>query len=202
MGRFIGIAILAIIMLGCQSDAPRVIDPLADASVTLVTQDSQRVVFPTDFEGTPTVVGAIYTHCPDVCPLITANMKEIRRALGPDTARVQFVSITFDPQRDTPQRLAEYRALYSIQDPQWPFLTGDTSAINRAMATLNIVHKPVTPAGDPVDPDTASAYTFLHTDRIVVLDAQGRLRARFSGSRTPPDMVVETIEALQSEWMF
>ena len=188
----IGALLLALLMVGCQEE--RVIDDLSDTSFQLVNQDSTAVTFPNDYTGDVMVVGYIYTHCPDICPRITANMKQVRQQLdAPDD--VQFITVTFDPRRDTPSRLKGYRDAYKLDDTSWQFLTGDSTAINGFMDRMNIYHAPAPPSPD-VDSLTAirnNSYLVTHTDQITLIDQQGRVRDLFNGSRTPPDVVVDAI---------
>ena len=88
---------LAAGLIGCQQ--PNVIDDLSETSYQLLDTDSTAVSFPQDVTGDIVVLGYIYTHCPDVCPMTTANMKQAREQLSaPDDVR--FVTVTFDPLRD------------------------------------------------------------------------------------------------------
>lgn len=170
---------------------------LADTSFALLNQDSSAVSFPDDYLGTPIVLGTIYTNCPNICPQITANMKEIRRAV-PDTSAVQFVSVTFDPRRDTPAQLAAYRKQFGLTGTSWSFLTGDTTTIGRLMDRLDVRHtiKGTDRPFPAATPDTA--YTFNHSNQITLIDAKGRVRAEYAGSQTPPTLIVNDLEKIQS----
>lgn len=183
---------------GCQQD-PRVIANLSDRSYALVNQDSSAVSFPDAYDGKILVVGTIYTHCPDVCSMITANMKRAREQLG-DAEDVQFVTITFDPQRDTPSRLASYRRSFGVDDTSWAFLTGEPETINALMKRLGVFHQVTGPNGAPASRDTLSTYFFSHSDRILFIDAQGRVRPGYNGSRTSPDTLAEAIHNMRS-WL-
>jgi len=154
---------------------------LADTSYTLLNQDSATVAFPDAFLGTPVILGTIYTSCPHVCSKITANMKDIRDTIG-DSVDVQFVSVTFDPHRDSPAQLAEYRASFDLDDTGWPFFTGDTTTIGAVMDRLGVRH--VIKGTDQEFPsaDVDSSYIYTHSNQIVLLDAQGRLRATYGGA--------------------
>jgi len=169
---------------------------LTDTTYALINQDSSAVRFPDDFLGTPIVLGTIYTNCPNICPQITANMKNIRRQL-PDTSAVQFVSVTFDPQRDTPARLASYRNQFKLTGTSWQFLTGDTTTIGALMDRLDVRHtiKGTDRAFPTTPPD--SAYVFNHSNQITLIDSQGRVRAEYAGSQTPPDLIVSDLETIQ-----
>jgi len=183
---------------GCQSDS-RVIADLSDRSYTLVDQDSSTVTFPDTFDGKILVVGTVYTHCPDICSMITANMKRARQQIG--TAEdVQFVTITFDPQRDTPSRLTSYRRSFDVDDTSWAFLTGPPETIDALMEELGIFRQVVGPDGSPASPDTLDTYFISHSDRILFVDADGQVHPGMNGSRTPPDTLVQAINDLRS-WL-
>ena len=73
------------------------------------------------FEGKVVVITFIYTNCPDVCPAVTYQMKKLSEELGDGyNESVVFLSVTVDPERDTPERLASFA---SNHDASWQFLT-------------------------------------------------------------------------------
>lgn len=188
--------ILGMLIAGCQG--PPVMDNLSDASFELINHDSTTVTFPDDFAGDVMVVGYVYTHCPDVCPRITTNMKQARQQLGaPDD--VQFITATFDPRRDTPSRLVDYRSSYNLSGTSWQFLTGDSTAVNAFLDRMNIYHAPVPPSPE-VDSLTAiqnNSYLVTHSNQITLIDQQGRVRGLFNGSRTPPNELAKAINELR-----
>ena len=95
---------------------------LIERSGTPVTRD--------DLMGTVWIVNFFYTHCPDTCPLQTANMAQLQRDLE-DIRDLRLVSITVDPDRDTPPVLKEYADRYGADTARWLFLTGEKKAIYR-----------------------------------------------------------------------
>ncbi len=77
------------------------------------------------FEGKIVVMTFVYTHCPDVCPAITYQMKKLAEELGDDYGEsVVFLSVTVDPARDTPERLKSFASGYNAS---WQFLTIDST---------------------------------------------------------------------------
>ena len=198
------LAVFLLLAAGCRSTPEHlaVEDDLADVAFTLVDQDSQAVTFPDDFEGAPTLVGYIYTHCPDVCPMTTANMKRVRDSLGTGSD-VRFVSITFDPARDTPAVLRGYAEAWGLDATDWRFLTGDSATVAALMGRMGIRYQtdpPPTSREAMSRPDTASApaaYLISHTDEVALLDAEGRLVETYGGSVTPPEILVEDVQALR-----
>jgi len=199
--------LLAVGVVGCGRDA----DPqargakntmsldvdraLTDTSYTLVDQDSNAVTVPDDVLGMPVVLGTIYTNCPNICPQITANMKDVRRQLE-DPSSVQFVSVTFDPRRDTPAQLAAYQQRFGLDDTSWLFLTGDTATIGALMNRLDVRHtiKGTDRTFPRASPD--SAYVYNHSNQITLIDSQGRVRAEYAGSQTPPSLIVDDLKKI------
>jgi protein SCO1/2 len=168
---------------------------LTDTTYTLVNQDSTTLALPDAFLGRPVVLGAIYTNCPNICPQITANMKAVRDSLD-DPDAVQFVSVTFDPQRDTPSRLAAYRAQYDLTDTSWEFLTGDLDTIDRFLDRLGVRRRIKGTDREFPAADT-TGYIFTHSNQITLIDAQGRVRAEYGGSQTPPSLIVQDLKKIQ-----
>ena len=195
--RWGSLLLLSVTLLACTSGSGmEVLDDLDDTSYTLLNQDSTAVTFPDDYEGETLVVGYIYTMCPDICPMTTSNMKTVRDQLE-TREDVRFLTVTFDPKRDTPKRLREYRAAYNLDNTRWEFLTGDSTTINRRMDLVGVRHRVVTPDGRPASPDTLDSYFVDHTDQLNILDADGRIRGEYSGSRTPPKYIIEDINKLR-----
>jgi len=99
-------------------------------NVPLVTHEGETVhLFDDLIEGKVVVINFIYTTCGDVCPLDTARLKTVQQILGDRVGRDVFMySITIDPDRDTPEALAEYAKRYRV-GPGWTFLTGKESDI-------------------------------------------------------------------------
>lgn len=188
------VLIAALVLVGCSSPDPPVQDTL-DESYRLVNQDSSAVTFPDDFQGQPLVVGYIYTECPDVCSQITANMRSVRAELD-RPEEVQFVTITFDPERDTPSRLTEYQSSFNLEDTPWQFLTGTPTTIDSLMSRMDIHHE-IQPPADSAEADS-SDYLMVHSNRITLMDGQGRVRAEYPGSRVPPENVIEDLQKMAS----
>src|SRR5260370_32839566 len=103
-------------------------------NLPVVTQDGKTLKFYDDvIKGKIVLISFIYTNCPDICPLTTARLTQVEDQLGGIVGRdIFFVSMTVDPERDTPERLKEFATAFGI-GPGWLFLTGkpeDIRAIN------------------------------------------------------------------------
>ena len=85
----------------------------------------------------PVMLQFIFTTCPTICPLLTGVAARVREDLGKDREKIRAVSITIDPEHDTPSVLREYAANFDA-DPDWMFLTGrlpDVVAVQRAFGS-------------------------------------------------------------------
>ena len=104
----------------------------------LVTQDGKRVRFYSDvLKGRTVVINTIYTDCKDACPVITAQLLQVRAKLADSFGRdVFFVTISSDPERDSPQALKKYAQKQSADVPGWLYLTGRKSDIDLILKRL------------------------------------------------------------------
>ena len=164
-------------------------DDLTDASWTLLDRDSAAVSFPADFEGKPVLLSAVYTNCPDVCIMTMRNMRAVHEALGPDTAAVTFATVSFDPARDTPARLRAYAESWRV-GPSWRLLTGDSTTVaslmDRIQVRYEISRRDTLDSGEVI-------YSMSHTDKAILIDADGRVLETYGGSASPPDQIAGDI---------
>ncbi len=154
---------------------------------TLTAQDERRLSL-ADLRGKAVVLTFIYTTCADTCPLLTAKMASLQARLGPDFAqRVFFVSITVDPERDTPAVLKGYGAAHGAKFDGWAFLTGTPAEIREVAKRYGIFYKK-TPRGD-ID------HTFLTS----VIDPRGVLRVQYMGVRFEPTELLNDVRSVLAE---
>jgi protein SCO1/2 len=104
----------------------------------LVNQDNQRFDSAT-LRGKVVVLNFIFTTCTDVCPIFTANLAQLQQTLNPRHGEdVFFVSITTDPEIDSPKVLKAYAQRYSAGLKNWAFLTGSETELNRVWKSFGI----------------------------------------------------------------
>ena len=100
------------------------IGPAPDFALT--SQDNKPVTL-ADYRGKVVAVTFIYASCTDTCPILTALMVKVQQDLGPAFgSKIAFVSITVDPERDTPEALKQYADNFGADLRGWAFLTGDS----------------------------------------------------------------------------
>jgi protein SCO1/2 len=97
----------------------------------------------------PLAVNFIFTTCTTICPVMSATFSQMLRALGPDAERIRLVSITIDPEHDSPAVLAEYARRFDAP-PGWRFLTGSPDDVERVLRAFDAWpgakanHRPIT----------------------------------------------------------
>lgn len=172
------LTIFVLIYTGC-SNKPEIIHDLSSKDYLLINSDSAVVHFPGDFKDKTVVLGFIYTHCPDICPMTTHNINLVKKELDKQGADdVAYVDISFDPERDTPAVLKEYADVRGINTKKFNFLTGDKDVIKSLLKECNVYALP----GDTTVVDGDTSYFFIHTDKISVMDPEGKIRAEYKGS--------------------
>jgi len=132
----------------------------------------------------------VYTNCPDTCPLLTANMAQIQsrlRTQGLLGTKVQLVSITVDPRRDTPDVLAEYAGRYQADPDAWRFLSGPPDDIYQVLWGFKLNTVEVARAFEGAD-------VVPHSSRFVIVDPSGQVRAQPAGDETSADEIVSAVK--------
>lgn len=190
---FPGLILLAYSLAVISCNSPEVIHDLSKDSFSLLNQDSASVQFPADFEGDILVVGFIYTHCPDVCPVITAKLNNINNQLE-NKSDVHFAEISFDPARDTPSVLKNYMQSFNLDPKKFTMLTGDSVTVDSALNKMDILAKI---AYTKTNEEGKRSYLMNHTNRILVMDQRGRVRFEYPGSVVPEKNVIEDINRLR-----
>ena len=118
--------------------------------VELVRDDGKTVRLRQEFDdGRPVVLTFIFTSCTTVCPMISATLAQLQRKLGPARDQVHLVSISIDPEFDTPARLREYASKLGA-GPEWQHYGGTLAASQAAQRAFGVYrgdkmnHMPVT----------------------------------------------------------
>lgn len=135
----------------------RSVESYSVPDVTLVNQDGKKVRLREFLQsGKPVIVDFIFGTCTTICPILSASFTDLQQKLGADSAKVQMVSISIDPENDTPRVMKEYLKRYRAK-PGWDYLSGSRADIDKVMHAFNayipnkMSHYPLTlirPSGD------------------------------------------------------
>jgi protein SCO1/2 len=149
----------------------------------LTNQDGARVRL-SDLRGKVVLMNFIYTSCPSACQLQNFDLMMVRNGLDEASRKgLVLLSISFDPEVDTPQVLKEYAAARSFDVPEWEFLTGTIDEIARVTEAYGVEYK-LAPAEEHVHPDGEvhpHQRAFNHLNQAFLIDPQGMGRKSYLG---------------------
>lgn len=161
--------------------------PVDLAPFTLQRSDGTPFANP-DLRGRIHLVYFGFTTCPDVCPTELGWMARVLRRLGPLEAQVQPVFVTIDPERDTPERLADYASVFH---PRMLALHGTPEQTRTAADAFGVVYRKQTPVSQQ-----PGFYLLDHTMTTFVLDREGRIVLRLASHDVDPERAAALIRAL------
>jgi protein SCO1/2 len=125
--------------------------------VLLINQDGKKIPLASLIKSDkPVIVDFIFGTCTTICPVLSAGFVNLQQKLGPNAQKVHLVSISIDPENDTPKVLKEYLKRYRAK-PGWDFLTGSRKDIDSVMRAFNayipnkMSHFPLTLIRSPGD---------------------------------------------------
>lgn len=162
---------------GVALDPPR---QMPDFTLTDVDNKPLKL---SDLRGKAILIYFGYTHCPDVCPLSLADFRQVKKDLAELADQVNFVMITVDGSRDTPEVMRPYIQAF---DPQFIGLTGSENEVRQIGVNYGVHFEKQKSAG------TAAAYLVAHTSYSYFLDADGKWQMVFP-FKTPPASVAADI---------
>jgi protein SCO1/2 len=146
-------------------------DPAPD--FTLTDQNGKSVTL-ASLRGQVLLVDFIFTRCPGPCPILTARHVELQKSLAPELAsKVHFVSISLDPEYDTPERLAEYGRARGADLEHWSFLTGPPDQVADVVKRWGV--------GTLRTPDGQ----LEHVVATFLVDGKGQIAKRWLGLEAP-----------------
>ena len=154
---------------------------------TLTSQDGAPVTL-SDFRGKAVAVTFIFTRCIDTCPVLTPMMSFVQDRLGDDFGKkIVFISVTVDPERDTPQVLRDYAQAFGANLSGWFFVTGTSDVIRDVTRRYGVFAAKA--ADGNVD------HSFLTS----IIDPHGILRVQYLGVRFDPEEFRHDLLSLVNE---
>jgi len=138
--------------------------PLPAADFELTSADGP--VRLAELRGKVVVLFFGYTFCPDVCPTTMVRLGQAMELLGKDAERVQVIMVSVDPERDTPEKLAQYARAFH---PSFLGVTGTREEIDAVASAYGIYHAKAEGSG-------ATGYLVDHSANVTVIDRRGGVR--------------------------
>lgn len=124
-----------------------------------------------DLRGAVVVADFIFTSCPDVCPALSLALRSVGQQTADTKIPVRLLSVSVDPERDSPEVLREYAARYDADPSRWRFLTGDPEQVRSTLKGFAQLAERV-----PVSDGKPEDYNVAHSQSMLLYDAEGALR--------------------------
>lgn len=182
------VALLA--SVGLAGAVPSYLPVIEPASSFSLVDISGKAVTSAELRGKVVLLSFIYTHCTTECPMVTSRFGKIADRLkwaGLLGGSALLVSVSFDPQRDTPRWLATYAQSIGADPTAWLFLTGDARQIAGLLESYRFYARRER-TGD-----------FDHVSRVYLIDQAGRIRQIYSTGFLNAEVVVHDIMSLIDE---
>jgi protein SCO1 len=153
----------------------------------LISQEQAPIAL-ADFRGKVVAVTFIFTRCTETCPVLTPMMSFVQDRLGRDFGRkIVFISVTVDPDRDTPEVLKEYAQAFGTDPAGWFFLTGSAEEIREVTRRYGVFAA------------KAENGSVDHTFLTSIIDSRGILRVQYLGVRFDPEEFRRDLLSLTKE---
>jgi protein SCO1 len=171
-------------------------NPPQPAPVFTLTDQFGKTRGLSDLRGKPVALTFVYTHCPDVCPVISANMHQAYKQLGDRASQVGMVAVTVDPENDDVNQVHSFSDKLSLTD-EWYFLTGSRPQLEAVWASYGISAQAVKSQGSAAAL-AQSPEVIEHAAPVFLIDKQGRVRAMLPVDVTA-DIIAQDLGVLLSE---
>jgi protein SCO1 len=175
---FIALALLSFPMAALARDAGggNSLPVIGPAPPFMLTSQDGKPVALADLRGKVVAVTFIYTECPDICPMLTQKMVQVQDELGPDFGKkIAFVSISLDPEHDTPAVLKDYAQFWGAKPEGWSFLTGSLEAVRDVTRRYGVFFS------------KKEDGSVEHSQLTTLVDADGQMRVQYLGARFDPE---------------
>ena len=211
--RRLATAILPLILLSlaaCRSPEP---DPAFNGTVLNAAEAAPGFALTNQFNqpvsleglsGSIVVLTFLYTNCPNVCPIVTSQLRNVYRDLGADVDSVKFVAVSVDPERDTVEAASRYLARWEMLY-QWEYLVGDRASLEPVWksyyvdpviddpGTAGLVSSKRTPeptgAVEALSAQIADRFLVIHSTPVFLIDTEGIRRVVFTAPLDTDDVV-------------
>jgi protein SCO1/2 len=176
--------------------AGRELPVLAELPAFSLLDEQGRSFRRDDLLGRVWIADFVFTACSDACPRLQQKMKRIQDRLVPleQGGNIGLLSITVDPERDTPQKLRQYGQIFGAREGLWRYLTGPQQEVERTVVKGFHIAMAKMPAASSEADAHAEAFDIMHGERLVLVDAKGRIRGYYDADE--PDKLLRDARAL------
>jgi protein SCO1/2 len=151
--------------------------PPKEAPALKLTDSLGHPVDLSEYDGKAVLITFIYTHCPDVCPLIVSHLKTALAELGPKAKDLQIIAVSTDPKGDTPKTVAAFLKSHGMTG-KMEYLIGDRQELGHVWKSWGIVAKPAKAGRDLVE----------HSALIYGIAADGKITTLYPANFEPSEI--------------
>lgn len=159
----IGVALLA--LLACKPGEP--LPKIAPVPAFEMRDQDAKPFTDRELRGQTAILNFMFTSCPDICPILTTKIAGLRTNLLDQRAQLRFVSISVDPEKDSPAELKAFARQHGADYPDWRFATGPIAELRRVVVEG---FKQALERGD------GSPNGIMHGTHLVLIDKAGVIR--------------------------
>ena len=210
LGYRIGLAILIavgtlVLLSGCSDDQSEpefngtVLKGAEPSPPFELTNHVGQAISLDSFQDRVVVLTFLYTYCPDVCPIITSQLRDVQDQLADDGSGVEFVAISVDPERDTIEAAQDYLRRWKIEE-EWQYLVGDRETLEPIWESYFVDpyaddsgEQVATPeprgAVDALSAAITERYLVIHSAPVFLIDREGSRRVVFTSPLSPEEIV-------------
>lgn len=160
-------------ILGVKEYRNRALFTVMKAPDFQLTNQDKKLISNQDMSGKVYLVEFFFSNCPTICPVMNTNMRYVEDQIN--NPNFGIISISIDPENDTPEVLKNHAKQIGVKSPNWHFLTGDRSYIGTIADKFNIY------VGDQKD----EAESLNHSGMIALVDKKGNIRCRYGKNDMP-----------------
>jgi protein SCO1/2 len=183
--RIVGAEVVGSAAVGAGASLADLAAPDEEAADFELTDQSGARVRLSSLRGHPVLLDFVFTHCPGPCPIQTGIQVSLQKRLPDDLrARTRFVSVSIDPQRDTPEALRAYAEARGADLDGWSFLTGTPAEVDAVLADYGV--------GKSIEEGEIA-----HNLVTYLIDPRGRIAKRYLGVSHDPELMLADLHAIE-----
>lgn len=172
------------------------IDNISDLKLEFLDHNYNKLIFHKDFAGKNLLFTMFFLNCPDICPMTANNLHNIlQKAKNKNLQNYTIVMLSFDYQRDNPDKLKEFSDLIGINYSNFIFAWAPKETIDTIKKRFKYVAEiagdvTYSSSGEPI-------YFYVHTDKIFLIDKKGNWIKEYSGSEADIEEIVSDLKELE-----
>lgn len=188
-------ALLALVVLGIPLSQlmtrPPPLPDFGPMPAFSLTDQTGAALSGADLRGSVVVADFIFTSCPDVCPALSHAMSQVQARTAGTRTPVRLLSVSVDPERDTPAVLSDYGARFGADPTRWRLLTGELASVRALLRGMGQLAEKV-----PAGPGKPEDYNVAHGSSFLLYDAAGELRGIYGSDHDEIDRLVADARGL------